>query len=210
MRRGNWVMLLAAPLLLSGCNVVDTLTGTPAAGPVSSGSAAGDAAPTGNSGDNWLVYAEGSPTPSPRPSYPAVEPDPVETGFLPLETASPTPETTPTATCSPNMFAFDKIQTAYVDPGPTSAVVTWYNVGGANLIEFRLTAISQDLTGGRQRDVGWVTVQPSTSCGWMSATVPGLDRQTRYVFSVDAVATRHSGAGTRASTVARSLVTSTT
>ena len=85
-------------------------------------------------------------------------------------------------------------------------MVSWYNVGGYNLVQFRLTATSQDVVGGRQRDVGWRVVPPSLPCGQMSATITGLDRHTGYVFSVDAVVYRRSGDGTHAATVARSLV----
>jgi hypothetical protein len=89
-------------------------------------------------------------------------------------------------------------------------VVSWYNVGGYNLVQFRITATSQDPVGGPQRDVGWLVVPPSLPCGWMSATITGLDRKTGYVFSVDAVVHRRSGDGTHAATVARSRVIYTT
>ena len=96
-----------------------------------------------------------------------------------------------------------------VVPGTTSAKVSWYNVGGYNLVEFRVTAISQDLLIGGQRDVGWVTVKPENPCGYLTATVPNLDRRTGYVFSVDAVVLRRSGDGTHAATIFRSAVVHT-
>jgi hypothetical protein len=96
-----------------------------------------------------------------------------------------------------------------VTPGTTSATVTWYNVGGYNLTEFRVTAISQDLVVGKQRDVGWVTVKPDNPCGFLTATLPGLERRTGYVFSVDAVVVRRSGDGTHAATIFRSSVVHT-
>jgi hypothetical protein len=71
-------------------------------------------------------------------------------------------------------------------------------------VEFKLYAISQDLVVGGQRDVGYTTVKPRTPCGQMSATITNLSPKTHYVFSVDAVATRRSGDGTHAATVARS------
>ena len=117
---------------------------------------------------------------------------------------APAPTGTPTDTCSPNTFNFSRIDGLDVTPGATSAVLSWYNVGGDNLVEFRLYATSQDLKVGRQRDVTFVTVPPKTPCGQMSGTIGNLDRGTHYVFSVDAVVTRRSGDGTRAATVARS------
>ena len=63
--------------------------------------------------------------------------------------------------------------------------------------------------GGAQRDVGFVTVRPTTSCGQMSATITNLSPKSNYVFSVDAVVLRKSGDGTYAATVARSYPTRT-
>jgi hypothetical protein len=119
----------------------------------------------------------------------------------------------PTATalrCPRATYDFSRINAPAVTPGPTSARVSWYNVGGYNLVEFRLTAIAQDLLVGKQRDVGWVTIKPTTPCGQLSATITGLRRRTGYVFSIDAVVSRRSGAGTYAATVFRSHVIPTT
>jgi hypothetical protein len=200
MRRRTWTALLLAPLLLSGCGVL----GLSASGGGSGAAAAG--APS--AGPGWVVVSRGSATPSARPSRPAASATPVAGGFLPLSTPAPT--RTPVSTCSPNLFDFSKIGPADVVPGLNNAVVRWYNVGGYNVVQFRITATSQDVVGGRQRDVGWLVVPPSLPCGWMSATITGLDRRTGYVFSVDAVVHRRSGDGTHAATVARSLVVSTT
>jgi hypothetical protein len=194
-RRTTWAVLALLPALLSGCGAVSGLPG----GPGAADSAAGDGTADG---DSWVVTDVGRATPSPTPSRGA-SPAPGPTGgFLPLPSATPT--TRPTAKCAPNTFKFDKLATLDVRPGATSAVLTWYNVGGYNLREFRLYAISQDLERGAQRDVGFVTVGPSVQCGWMSATIGNLDRGTTYVFSVDAVVDRRSGDGTHAATVARS------
>jgi hypothetical protein len=198
MRRRRWAVLLLVPLFGSGCGVLGG--GGSSAGP--------SAAATPSPGAGWIVVAQGSAAPSPRPSFPAASPTPGN-GFLPIVVA-PAPAGTPTRTCSPNTFNFSKIGPADVTAGPTSAVVSWYNVGGYSLVEFRLTAISQNLTAGSQRDVGWVTVVPPNPCGQMSATITGLDRRTGYVFSVDAVVRRRSGDGTHAATVARSGVVHTT
>jgi hypothetical protein len=201
MRHKRWTVLLLVPLFLAGCGAL---------GPGSSpGSPAGAAGATPSPGASWIVVARGSATPSPRPSLPARTPGPsTGAGFLPI-VAVPAPTGTPPPACHPNTFDFSKIGGATVTPGPTSAVVSWYNVGGYSLVQFRLTATSQDVRYGRQRDVGWVTVAPTVACGQMSATVTGLDRRTDYVFTVDAVVRRRSGDGTHAATVARSGVVRT-
>jgi hypothetical protein len=185
--------------MVSGCGVLGLGS--------SSGSSAGSASAAPSPGASWIVVAPGSATPSPRPSFPAASPTP-SNGFLPI-VGVPAATGTPIQTCSPNTFNFSKIGPADVTAGTTSAVVSWYNVGGYNLVQFRLTAISQDPKNGAQRDVGWVTVAPTIPCGQMSATITGLDRRTGYVFSVDAVVKRRSGDGTHAATVARSAVTRT-
>ena len=189
------MLAFVVPALLSGCGLIPGS---------SSGTIGGSRSDSAGSpdGPSWIVATQGSATPSPRPSYRAASPAPSATsGSLPMGAA--TPAATPTVTCSPNTFDFSKIAGMDVVPGATSAVLSWYNVGGDNLVEFRLYATSQDLAG-RQRDVGFVTVPPRTPCGQMIGTIGNLDRRTHYVFSVDAVVTRLSGDGTRAATVARS------
>jgi len=185
--------LVLVPALLSGCSAI------PGFAPDAIGGAESGTDPGGPS---WLVATRGSATPSPKPSRGTAAPTPGAAGFLPLAAARAT--NTPTPTCSPNSFNFSRIAGAGVTPASRTAVVSWYNVGGYNLVEFRLYAISQDLVDGAQRDVGFVTVRPTTSCGQMSATIINLSPKTAYVFSVDAVVLRKSGDGTYAATVARS------
>src|SRR4051812_32412271 len=145
-RRKSWFALALVPALLSGCGVL---------GLSSSGGSAGAAATAPPSGPAWIVVAQGSATPSAVPSHPAASPTPTAaSGFLAL--AAPSPTGTPTVVCSPNTFNFSRVAAASVRPSATTAVVSWYNVGGSNLKEFRLTAISQDLKIGKQRDVGFV------------------------------------------------------
>lgn len=195
MRRRNWAVLALAPVLLAGCSAIPGLS---ADRPDGTGTAADGVAADGPS---WIVAEHGRVPPSPAP--PAGTPrTPDPTGFLPPPTATPT--RTPVRTCSPNTFRFSRIDGMTVRPSTTSAELTWYNVGGGNLVEFRLYATSQDVLPGAQRDVGFVTVKPRNACGWMSATIGNLDRRTGYVFTVDAVVTRKSGDGTHAATVARS------
>ena len=184
-------MLALLPALLSGCAATSTSSG---------GGAGGEDA--GGTGESWIVATEGSPTPSAGPRFGA-RPSPTPTGgFLPLGTPAPARRTADA--CAANTFKFSRIDGIDVTTGATSAVLGWYNVGGYNLVEFRLYAISQDLKVGGQRDVGYVVVKPRTPCGEMTATIGNLDRGTTYVFSVDAVVTRRSGDGTHSATVARS------
>lgn len=196
-RRRLLAALALVPALLSGCDVPGLSTSA------ATGSAGSGADPEA-AGSSWVVAAQGSATPSARPGAGAVPTPSPSFGFLPLSTAAPTPTRTPTPTCSANAFDFSKIGPLDVTPGATSAVLSWYNVGGDNLVEFRLYAISQDLKSGAQRDVGYVTVPPRKPCGQMNATIGNLDRNTRYVFSVDAVVQRPSGDGSHSATVARS------
>jgi hypothetical protein len=196
-RRRRWLLLLLPPLLMSGCSVL---------GAKGRDAGAGDGAGTA-SGGQWLVFSEGKATPSPTPSRGAA-PSPAATG-LPRSSASSSARPSPTPSCSRDTPHFDKINALQVVPGTTSATVTWYNVGGYNLTEFRVTAISQDLVVGKQRDVGWVAVKSANPCGYLTATVPNLERRTGYVFSVDAVVYRRSGDGTHAATIFRSSVVHT-
>jgi hypothetical protein len=192
------LLLLVIPLLLSGCSMFTASKG---------GSGAGDGTGTA-AGDQWLIVAQGSATPSPVPSTSGARPTPSATGgFLPLPPATPRP--TPSATCARDTPHFNKINALQVEPGTTSAKVRWYNVGGYNLVEFRVTAINQDLVVGTQRDVGTVTVKADNPCGYLTATLPNLSRKTSYVFSVDAVVVRRSGDGTHAATIFRSSVVDT-
>jgi hypothetical protein len=193
-RRGKLAALLLplTPLLLAGCGSPGTAS---AAVPTSSGSP-------------WVVTSAGSPTPSPAPSRSYASPSPFPTGFLPISATSPAPAPTGSPSCD-GTLRLDKINSATVVPSATSATVTWYNPGGANLVQYRVTAISQDLAVGQQRAVGWTVITPGATCGYLSATVAGLYRATDYVFSVDAVVTRLGKDGTRAATVARSLVVRT-
>ena len=197
--RKRWLPLLVAPLLLSGCSMFTAPSATKSGGT--------ELNPGITGGNDWLVVAQGSATPSPKPSRGAT-PAPTATtgGFLPL---APTARPTPSATCARDTPHFNKINGMVVVPGTTTAAVSWYNVGGYNLTEYRVTAISQDLVVGNQRDVGWVTIKPANPCGRLTAMVTGLDRNTGYVFSVDAVVTRRSGDGTHAATVYRSSVVRT-
>ncbi|MFC3738046.1 fibronectin type III domain-containing protein [Paractinoplanes deccanensis] len=159
-------------------------------------------------GKSWVVVANGSATPSPVVTGAKSTATPFPTGFLPLSSASPAPTPTGSLSCAP--VKQNPINGATAVAGATSATVTWYHPGGGNLVDYRVTAISQDAMLGEQRDIGWTVVTPGEPCTFMSATVTGLDRDTRYTFSVDAVQTRPGFDGTYAKTVARTQVVSTT
>jgi len=191
-RRNRWLVPLVtslAGLLLAGCGEKAVPT-TDSAG---SGSA--------TTGSEWIVVAPGSATPSPKPKS-GVTPTPtVGITFL---TLPPVTRLVPSPTCTLDNPDFARMLALDVTPGTTSAKVGWFNSGGYSLLEYRVTATSQDVVFGEQRDIGWVVVKPTTPCGPVSVTVPNLDRKTRYVFSVDAVVTRRSGDGTHAATLFRS------
>ena len=189
--RRRWLgILVLAPLMMGGC-----------------GGETPTAAPTSAPGAPWLVMASGNPTGSPTPSRGSGTRSPFPSGFLPLPPGAAAPAPTGSDSCPP--VKNDIINGADATAGTTSGTVTWYNPGTADLVEYRVTAISQDAMLGEQRDVGWTVVTPGATCGYMTATVTGLDRGTRYVFSVDAVSKRNNGDGTYSSTVARSGVVKT-
>ncbi|MFI5892676.1 hypothetical protein ACIA5D_21455 [Actinoplanes sp. NPDC051513] len=187
-------MLILAPLALGGCKSSTTATAAPSP-----------------SGSPWVITSQGSATPSAAPSGYTAKPSTFPTGFLPVASTTATPTPTGSPGCPPD--------TAHAIAGATvvpaagsaagSAAVTFYNYGGNDLVEYRITAISQDVLPGRQRDVGWTVMTPASGCGYLTATVTGLDAQTNYVFSVDAVTTQLGRDGTRAETVARSGVVTT-
>jgi hypothetical protein len=193
LRRGRLALLVLPVLAAGGCGSAGTsVQATPS-----------------SAATPWILNYGGSVAPSPTPNISYSSPTPFPTGFLPL----PSP-TTPAATASADdcptvSFHGGEINAAGVVPGTTTATVSWYNPGGADLVEYRVTAISQSLVSGNQRDVGWTVVTPGSGCGMMSAPVTGLDRKTPYVFSVDAVWTKIGEDGTWAKTIARSIPIST-
>ena len=192
--RALLLALIVPALLLSGCSLIS--------GSSSSPSDSSDEE-SGADGPSWIVTAQGSATPSPKPSAGGTPSPSVSFGFLPLTGTSPGAGT-PTPTCSPNVFNFSRIAGLDVTPSVRGATLSWYNIGGYNLVEFRLYAISQNLKVGRQRDIGYTVVKPRTPCGQMSASMGNLSPKTHYVFSVDAVVTRRNGDGTHSATVFRS------
>ncbi|MEU4622235.1 fibronectin type III domain-containing protein [Actinoplanes sp. NPDC023801] len=195
--RKSAVALSAAvlPLLLTGC---------------SSSSPSGPAGEeTAAAGRDWIVVDEGRASASPQVTFGTAAPVPSET-LPPLPTGSVPPRATPSSTCTP-MQRIKTINGLAVDPGSTDALVTWYHPGGSDIVEYRITAVSQNLVVGLQKESGWTRSAPD-KCGDVSATVVGLDPKTPYIFSVDVVLKRanFSLEGTYAQTIARSGVVSTT
>jgi hypothetical protein len=192
--RRRWLGTLAlVPLMLGGCGSKGTDSATAAPAP---------------SGSSFVLVANGKATPSPAPSQAGGTAGPFPTGFLPLPSNTP-PAATPAPSASCVEKARGQIGNAAAVTSATSANVTWYNPGGNDLTEFRITAISENLATGEQRDVGWTVMTPGATCGFMTGTLTGLDSKTYYVFSVDAVRRNLGKDGTRAETIARSLPTRT-
>ncbi|MEV6301566.1 fibronectin type III domain-containing protein [Actinoplanes sp. NPDC051861] len=185
--------VIVLPLLLTGC----------AAGKAAT-SSEGD---TARAGSDWILVDQGRATKAPAVKYGTASPTP-ELTLPPLPSASTSPAVKPSASCTPLQSA-SGIEGLDVVPSSTSAVVTWYNPGGNDLVDYRVTAISQDLKVGEQTEVGWTKAAPAT-CGDVSATVTGLTSGTPYVFSVDVVKRRQNQEGTYTETIARSGVVSTT
>jgi hypothetical protein len=187
---------VALPLLLVGCSS-------------SSSSTRPGEEETAGAGRNWIVVEEGNPTPSPTDPVGTASPTP-STTLPPLPSGGPWPSGTPSSTCTP-MQRIKRIDGLAVTPASTSAVVTWYHPGGSNIVDYRVTAINQDLVTGAQKEVGWTRSAPDR-CGDVSATITGLDPQTPYTFVVDVVLTRDNFSleGVYTQTIARSGVISTT
>ncbi|WP_412735058.1 fibronectin type III domain-containing protein [Krasilnikovia sp. MM14-A1259] len=170
------------------------------------------ATPATPAAQSWIVVATGAtPTASPAPT---TRTTPTASPAVPSASASATP--TPTASAS-HAYATcvgahkaGQITVADVQPGRTSAVVRWNNPGDESVVAYRVTAISQDLVGGSQPQLPWTVVDPGHGCHTVTATVPGLQPHTRYVFPVNAIRTALSQDGTTQSlTVARSRVVTT-
>jgi hypothetical protein len=167
--RGRSALILSAaalPLLIAGCSSDGSTTTTE---------------PTTNAGPDWLDVNEGQVTPSPVRRYGTAAPTP-ELTLPTLANPAPAPATSPT--CTPPPRGAGGINGLDVSPGRTSAVVTFFNPGGDGIVDYKLTAATQDLKTGAQDEVGWTTVTP-VGCGDLSASVTGLTPNTDYVFTVD-------------------------
>lgn len=190
--RRTAVLGLLLVVLLGGCDI-----------PGLASSAKPAATPSPSAGDSWILVERGrrSPTPVPvatrRPTQDALPPLPTPATALPAGT--PTPPCIGTVPQGPPAGLT-------VVPGAGSATVSWYHVGDPGLVSFRLAAVPQRLVTGAQADPRWQTIPAGAGCRTMSATVTGLERDSPYIFWLDAVTRRYSGDGDRDITVARSGV----
>ncbi|WP_430780068.1 fibronectin type III domain-containing protein [Actinoplanes sp. G11-F43] len=197
--RSAVLTLVVAPLLLAGCSSSSS----------SSSEGGGEAQSTGRPGRNWILFDQGTVSGAPSASYGKASPTPSIT--LPtLPPASGSPKPTPSPTCTPQQH-IKTIDGLGVRPSSTSAVVTWYNPGGSDLVDYRITAASQVLVKGMQPELGWTRSMPA-KCGFVSATVTGLTPGTPYIFTVDKVRTRENLGldGVQTQTIGRSHVVTTT
>jgi hypothetical protein len=205
--RRTGVRLVAAGLItaaLSGCELPELLAGrsdTQAAAPAAK-----------PAGDNWLVVKQGQRRPEAEEAAPrAADPEPV------LEVPELHVPVAPHAVVAEHLdarcvgsLAAGKIAALDVDPGATTAKVSWYHPGDPSVVTYRITSLSQKLVVGRQAELKWQETKPGgEGCRALTATVTGLQRDTPYVFSVDAVRQATWQNSTRATTVARSSVVST-
>lgn len=181
------------PLALTGCELPEPFADNdkPAAAP-----------PANPPGGSWLIVKEGNPQLDELlPRVPAEEALPE----VPL-----VPEVPHLVAAEPldprcvDRLARGKINPLDVDPGATTATLSWYHPADPSVQKYRITSISQKLVVGRQAELTWQEVEPSEGCRTLTTTVRGLQRNTPYVFSVDAVRRATWQNVGRAETVARS------
>jgi hypothetical protein len=175
MRRKLLAPLLALPIALSGCGALGlgSAKDTP-------GSAA-EATPA--AGDDWIVVASGSATPSPVPtrgrSRPPVLP-PVS--FLPVAPG-----------CEKTWKVLPPLIPIQVVPGIGKLTVTWPRQSDS---AYRITAVKQPLITGNQPDHTWQNVPAATGCT-VTATISGLKKGVPYIVWLDAPDSGHERDGTR-------------
>ncbi|MBN1174020.1 MAG: fibronectin type III domain-containing protein [Micromonosporaceae bacterium] len=134
------------------------------------------------SAEGWSIYLQGE---APQPPPAAVAPPAAEDA--PLE-APPLTGAEATVPCTTWMYA-GRMDELTAVPGAGSATVSWMDVAGGVVTEYRVAAVSQDLGSGVTPDPVWITVAPTGRCELISATVTGLTSGGRYVLWVDAVMT---------------------
>jgi hypothetical protein len=181
------------PLALSGC-------GLPVGGDKEE-PGTGPAAAAGQPGRNWIMVDQGD-TPVLEPLPAVVEPEEEEE-----EKEDELPEVEEPhavdARCTGSLLP-GRIAALDVEPGRTTAQVTWYHPGDPTVVDYRVTSIAQSLVPGEQREFVWQKVAVGEGCDELTATVTGLEPESAYVFSVDAVRQPTWQNGTRTVTVARS------
>jgi len=166
--------LLALPIALGGCGLLGPSTATPG----------GAASATPIAGDDWIIVATGSATPSPAPSVggsrsPALPP----VSFLPA----------PPSACAKSWIVRPPLIPLEVVPGVGKLTVTWPRQYES---DYRITAVKQPLVSGSQPNYTWQHVAAGTGCT-ITATISGLKKGTPYIVWLDAPSTGHKLDGTR-------------
>ena len=182
--------LAVFPFALAGCDAAEK-----------------DTAAAQRAGENWILVEKGERQPEEEePAAAVVEQEEEELPELePIEAHQPEPyEPRCIGAHTPG-----KIAVAAVAPAATTAKVTWYHPGDPTVTTYKVTAISQSLVTGTQPEIGWTDAEPGEGCHEVTATVTGLQADTPYVFSVDAVRQPTWQNGIRTATVARSSVVPT-
>jgi hypothetical protein len=165
-----------------------------------------EAAAMQKAGDTWLLVEQGERVPE-EEERPAVvvseEDDDLELPELKEHVAEPVDDR-----CTGSIPA-GRIAPLDVVAGATTATLTWYHPGDPSVTSYQVTSIAQQLVPGEQRELQWQKVEPGEECGELTATVTGLERDSAYVFSVDAVRQSTWQNTMRTATVARSVAVRT-
>ncbi|WP_306206693.1 hypothetical protein [Actinoplanes sp. RD1] len=170
------LLLLAVPLLAGGCSALGLGSGAGTPG------SAASATPT--PGTPWIVYDQGSPTPSPKVTFTGASRSPVlpPVSFLPVD-----PACAKSWTVNPVLIPME------VTPGKGSLKVTWPRQFNS---DYRITAVKQPLVSGNQPAYQWQNVPAATGCT-VTATISGLQSGVPYVVWLDAPNTGYEPDGTR-------------
>jgi len=160
-----------------------------------------EAAAVQNAGDTWLLVDQGERVPEEEQEPAVVVPEEEEELELP-EVEEREVESVD-ARCTGTIPA-GAIKALEVEVGATTATLTWYHPGDSTVTSYQVTGIAQNLTPGEQRELEWQKVDPSEECGELTATVTGLEPDSAYVFTVDAVRQATWQNTARTATVARS------
>jgi hypothetical protein len=160
-----------------------------------------EAAAVQKAGDTWLLVEQGERVVEEEEKPGIAVPEEEEVLELPeLEEVEAAPVD---ARCTGSIPA-GRIAPLDVEVGATTATLTWYHPGDPTVTDYQVTRIAQQLTPGEQREFQWQKVEPGEDCGELTTTITGLDRDSAYVFSVDAVRQATWQNTTRTTTVARS------
>ncbi|WP_239143909.1 hypothetical protein [Actinoplanes philippinensis] len=165
--------LAAASLTLGGCAALGA-----------GGDKAGESSAAAGGGKQWILFDQGSPTPSPA----ATVGKPAATPQVSLSAASPDPSCTKVwPRTEPVMIPVE------VTPGSGSLTVEWPTQYRSN---YRVTAVLQGVVVGRQPEPVWQAVPAGTGCT-VRTTISGLTSGAPYIVWLDAPNTGRERDGTR-------------